>query len=301
MNIVMIAVHKNGNKIVGFRLLDTDEGKIQDVPSNNVKAVLESNKVTIENLKIDCDRVVGSNGALQRYPSIVNGQLYGKSPLIILFELVNNCYRVTNYMGEIVDIEEQEAIRYANTEGIANGKIVSNDNGEYHISSINGTYKQDKLVQDKKYGKVLVAKMKMLGNSTYTLDENYLATLKNKEAEEVVFGKGVLGIAENGCGSARKLKRVVLPETLETLGKGAFAGCNSLEEIVIPEGVKVIPSRCFAGCSNLKRVTFPNSLRVLDHKAFFGCRKLEFISCGPVKLDIAYNALPSGVKRVRRK
>ena len=34
--------------------------------------------------------------------------------LVILFELPNNCYRVTDYSGEIVDMTEDEIIRYGN-------------------------------------------------------------------------------------------------------------------------------------------------------------------------------------------
>lgn len=297
MNIVMIAVHKTGNKIVGFRLLDTDSGSIKDVPSNNAKEVILSSKVEIENLAIEGGRIVGSNGTLQRYPAIVNGKLYGKSPLIILFELSNNCYRVANYLGEIVDIAEHQAINYAQTEGIANGKIVPDEAGGAHISSISGTYKQDKLIADKKYGKTLVAKMKILGVKDYSLDEKYTATVTNKETEKVGFGKGVLGIADNGCRDCKKLTTVNFTETLEKLGEASFQGCISLESIVIPEGIVTIPKRCFAQCKKLKEVYLPNSLRNIEDRAFCDCSKLKVIYCGPAPLNIAYGAIPRGVAR----
>lgn len=297
MNIVMIAVHKAGNKIVGFRVLDTDSGDKRDITVNSAKEVLLAGKVDIENIKLDGDRVVGSNGALQRYPSIVGGKLNGKSPLIILFELVNKCYRVTNYMGELVDISEQQAISYAETEGIANGKVVHDEDGGAHISSINGCYKQDKLVKDKQYGKTLVAKMSMLGVKTYSLDDNYNASVDNKEAEKIAFGKGVLGIADNGCRDCKKLKEVEFPETLERLGESSFSNCWSLEKVVIPEGVVKIPKRCFLNCIKLKEVYLPNSLREIEDNAFNGCNKLKVIYLGPSPLKIAYGAIPRGVVR----
>ena len=300
MNIVMIAVHKQGNKIVGFRLLDTDSGKLQNVPNENLKSVLQSGNAEVENISIEGERIVGSNGTLQRYPTLINGALYGKSPLIILFELVNNCYRVSNYLGEVVDITEQEAIKYAETEGIANGKIVPDENGKYHISSISGTYKQDKLVEDKKYGRILSAKMNMLGVKDYSLDENYRATLNDKKAEEITFGRGVLGVAHNGCRDCKELKMVKFPATLEELGDSSFSGCISLEEVTIPEGVKTIPKRCFALCKNLKQIYMPNSLRRIEDGAFSGCDKLKIIHCGPVSLDIAFGAIPGGVKKLKR-
>lgn len=300
MNIVMIAVHKQGNKIIGFRVLDTDNKIVKDVPYDNMKAVLESGQVSVENIELDNGRLSGANGAFSRYPLIVNGSLYGKSPIVILFELVDNCYRVTNYTGEIVDMQESEVIRYAISEGIANGKLIKDDRDSYYISSISGTYKKDKLITDKQYGAKLAAKMKMLGKSAYHIDENGYMKLKDLDVEELVVGKGVVGIVKGGCANAKKLKSITLPQTLDSLSESAFMLCESLEEITIPEGVKEIPKSCFAGCKNLKVVNLPNSMRKIDRMAFYNCRSLKLINCGREKIEIAFGAIPNGVRRVKR-
>lgn len=296
MNIVMIAVHKRSNKIIGFRFLDTDSRKVQDVTYDSAYNVLSSGKVGIENIKVDGDKIVGSNGALQRYPCLVGNQLVGKSPLIILFELANNRYRVSNYMGEIVDIEESEAIRYINTEGIANGKVVNNS-----ISSISGTYKQDKILKDMSYGSKLKAKMSLMGVTDIEIDENYMARAKNENIEKAILGKGILGIAEGGFSGCHKLREVKLPNTLVRLGDMSFVSCISLEEIVIPEGVEEIPINCFSACRSLKKVYLPNSLKVIRRMAFHGCSKLKEVSVGPNKIEIEYGAIPRGTRRVVRR
>lgn len=301
MNITMIGVHKSGNRVIGFRILDTDSGEIKDVPIDNIKQVLSAGKVEIENLRVEGDRVLGSNGALQRYPSIVNGRLSGKSPLIIISELVDNCYRVTNYMGEIVDIEEQRAIEYAKSEGISNGKIVTSEDGSSHISSIVGSYKQDKLLAGRKYGKTLVAKMKLLGKSDFNVTEDYLAYAKNDEIQTLNIGTGILGIKPSGFKNCRNLTEVSLPETCTSISESAFNGCIKLKKIVIPEGVKVIHARAFANCLGLEEVILPNSLKIIETSAFNNCRKLKVIECGPVPIDIAYGAIPRGVKRKIRR
>lgn len=296
----MIAVHKIANKIVGFRLLDTDTGQVKDVSYQSLYNVLKNNVVEVENVKLERGSIVGSNGSLQRYPVLVNGQLYGKSPIVILFELPNNCYRVTNYTGEIVDMHEQEMIKYAETEGIANGKVVTNEDGTKFISSIAGTYKKDEILLDKQRGTRVVAKMKIFGKQLYDLDENRNARVVDKSIEELILPEGVLGIADKGFENCVQLKEVQLPNTLERLGKASFKGCKSLEKIVIPEGITVIPEECFEGCENLKEVHLPNSLVRIEHRAFFRCRKLKRIYCGPRPIEVVFGAIPSGVRRVRR-
>ena len=297
----MIAVHKNGNRIIGFRILDTDSGDLKDVPINSIKSVLGEGKVQIENLKLEGDRVLGSNGALQRYPVIVNGRLNGKSPLIIICELVNNCYRVTNYLGEIVDIEEQRAIEYSKSEGISNGKIVTSEDGVSHISSIIGSYKQDKLISDRQYGKKLVAKMKLLGKKNYNITDDYVAYKLDDTIESLDLGTGILGIQRDGFRGCRKLQEVALPKTIEFIGESAFLGCSALKRIEIPEGVKIIPARAFMNCTSLEEVILPNSIAEIQTSAFQNCKKLKHIECGPAPINVVYGAIPRGVRRTVRK
>lgn len=47
------------------------------------------------------------------------------------------------------------------------------------------------------------------------------------------------------------LKKIVLPETVGTIGEKAFYGCSSLEEFVLPEGLCKIGNLAFGGCVRL--------------------------------------------------
>ena len=47
---------------------------------------------------------------------------------------------------------------------------------------------------------------------------------------------------------------VVLPSTLESLGKSAFASCAKLGVIVVPNLITEIPESCFANCSNVTKL-----------------------------------------------
>jgi len=302
MRIVMIATHKDlSGKILGYRLIDADSGEIRDIEEVKLISVLNEQSIKIENIELSNGQIVGLNGSIQRYPVLINGHLYGKSPLIIIAELPHNHYRVTNALGEVVDIYEQEAIKYAETEGIANGKIVTDGFGKKHISSINGTYVKDKSLKDKEYGRMLEAKLLITGNNDYVLDKNYYVRLANLSITHLSLPTGVLGIQNEGFKGATKLEKIYLPDTIEYIGARAFMGCTSLEEITIPEGVREIPEFCFAYCTNLKQVNLPNSLRKISYGAFQFCKKLKTISAGVVPIEIEYGAMLPGVRLIKRK
>ena len=58
------------------------------------------------------------------------------------------------------------------------------------------------------------------------------------------------------------LRELVLPESLENIGKGAFADCTGLKKIVIPPGVKEIGPRAFAGCTALADVELASFVKI---------------------------------------
>ena len=66
-----------------------------------------------------------------------------------------------------------------------------------------------------------------------------------------------------------RLRGLILPDSLEIIGIGAF-GYNRLEEIVIPDNVKTIEDGGFEYCSDLTAITLPASLTSIGASAFKG-------------------------------
>lgn len=54
-----------------------------------------------------------------------------------------------------------------------------------------------------------------------------------------------------------------LPDTLKTLGDGAFANCTSLTAVLLPASIDSIGSGCFTGCMNLSIAAPVNAWRVI--------------------------------------
>lgn len=155
MKIYIIAQIVSGKNVVGYRLLDVESkdqnSKLKDYPLNNIKAVL-SNKATadiIKNARLVNGEVTGTNGQLSRYAKITtNGELIGKSPLVVLNKIDNLGYTVSDYKGQVKKMKNSDAVEYARAQGIANGKVILSDGVEY-ISSISDSYEQISITTSK--------------------------------------------------------------------------------------------------------------------------------------------------------
>ena len=72
------------------------------------------------------------------------------------------------------------------------------------------------------------------------------------------------------------LKRFVVPEGVERIGKYAFCGNKKLGEVRVPKSVKVIDDYAFCNCISLTNVVFEGEIRPrIGEGAFRGCEKLK--------------------------
>lgn len=70
---------------------------------------------------------------------------------------------------------------------------------------------------------------------------------------------------------------VFIPNSVRTIGEGAFFRCISLEEVAISEGVTSIKREAFSDCVSLQIVSLPSSIKAIGSSAFSGCSSLLFI------------------------
>ena len=69
-------------------------------------------------------------------------------------------------------------------------------------------------------------------------------------------------------------KNYTIPNSVTTIGEGAFNGCYSLTSINIPNSVTTIGKLAFCGCSSLTNINIPNSVTNIGDRAFRGCENL---------------------------
>lgn len=93
----------------------------------------------------------------------------------------------------------------------------------------------------------------------------------------------------NGYGC--DVTKVILPNTIKSIGKCAFCNCYYLTSFIIPPSVKSIGAYAFHGSSNIRRIIIGKSITSIDKEAFKGCKSLlEVFFTGCYKPNIASNA-----------
>ena len=75
-------------------------------------------------------------------------------------------------------------------------------------------------------------------------------------------------------------KNTTIPNTVTTIGIGAFSECLGLTSITIPNSVTHIGPGAFAGCTGLTSIEIPNSVTIIDIAAFANCLSLESVIIG---------------------
>ena len=64
------------------------------------------------------------------------------------------------------------------------------------------------------------------------------------------------------------IKRVIIGDSVTSIGKVAFRRCHSLTSVTIGNRVTSIGNEAFQNCSSLTSVTIPNSVTTIGDEAF---------------------------------
>ncbi|MDR1373826.1 MAG: leucine-rich repeat domain-containing protein [Treponema sp.] len=96
----------------------------------------------------------------------------------------------------------------------------------------------------------------------------------------VVVPASVQKIGKSAFEGCKNLTTVILPDTLEEIGVLAFYLCSALHTVNIPAGIKRIDGTAFAACGELYNLSIPGSLTAIG----WGEWSDEFANCGKLKL-----------------
>lgn len=108
----------------------------------------------------------------------------------------------------------------------------------------------------------------------------------------------VVGLAAdlfNSLGNGT-VRNVVVPDTVTTIGEGAFESCKNLESIVLSKRLQEIYRGAFHNCTKLKSIVLPNTIKKIGISAFEGCSSLSSVTLGTGLREIgiwAFNDCPS--------
>ena len=101
---------------------------------------------------------------------------------------------------------------------------------------------------------------------------NYCSSLKTFDIPPTVET-----IEENAFGKT-PLSEVVLPDSVKSIGKFSYFGCENLKTFTGGKGLTTLYGSCFAACTALEKVNLQDGLETLGENCFSGCSSLKNIT-----------------------
>jgi hypothetical protein len=111
----------------------------------------------------------------------------------------------------------------------------------------------------------------VLYNKNKTLLHTYPA---GKTVASFIIPNSVTSIGHGAFWNCAKLTSVTIPDSVTVIGKSAFASCESLISITIPDSVTSIEKGAFWNCKSLTGITIPDSITSIGWDAFHSCTSL---------------------------
>ena len=83
--------------------------------------------------------------------------------------------------------------------------------------------------------------------------------------------------------------KLAIPDSVQTIGKAAFAGCYGLKTVEFPGDLRQIGEGAFAGCKGLSKVELPELLSEIETGGFYDCANLQSAVFGSHILTVGAN------------
>ena len=104
--------------------------------------------------------------------------------------------------------------------------------------------------------------------------------------EGVLFDKKQTLLVQYPAGS--EVAVYTVPETVTSVGSGAFSYCSALTDITLPETLSSIGEYAFFNCDNLTEITLPDSVTKIGQEAFGWCDSLQKVTLPKHLTSIEY-------------
>ena len=127
------------------------------------------------------------------------------------------------------------------------------------------------------------------GNGNYIVavgDAKYLSEIV---IPDTYNGKNVIAIEDYGFAECNNLKKIVIPDSIKTIGNYAFENCSSLTTVNMSSSVTSMGMYAFSGCTSLADIKLSESLQNIGDHAFYNCTSLVSISIPDSVVDIGIN------------
>ncbi|MBO7149907.1 MAG: leucine-rich repeat domain-containing protein [Clostridia bacterium] len=114
---------------------------------------------------------------------------------------------------------------------------------------------------------------KVSENGTYAEVNGYEGVSTKVNIAKVYNDLPVTGISDYAFEGCRMLMRIIIPDSVTSIGDSAFYNCDSLETVTFGETsqLDIIGSYGFYDCDSLTSIVIPANVTSIGRYAFFGC------------------------------
>ena len=113
---------------------------------------------------------------------------------------------------------------------------------------------------------------------------------REEEIKKVVIEDGVQTVGRNAFARCTAVTEITIPESVTSILHSAFSGCTSLKQITIPQAVGIINGQTFQNCRSLEEIVIPNNVTEIGESAFAFCESLKSVVFGSSLTNIGSNA-----------
>jgi len=121
---------------------------------------------------------------------------------------------------------------------------------------------------------------------SYGFGANIVSNVYQDGRGVLTFDNAVTAIKNYTLKGCTNLSTIQLPESVSTIGEGAFSDCSNLTSFDFPSGITALNNYLFNNCSNLSSIVIPQGIERIGHAAFNYCYALSSV------------VLPQGLKEV---
>ena len=107
----------------------------------------------------------------------------------------------------------------------------------------------------------------------------------NSVITKVILPNSIVTIGNNAFQYCTSLSSINIPSSVTSIGFYAFQRCTSLSSINIPSSVTSIGAYAFQNCPSLESINIPNSITRINGYVFVGCTRLTSID---IPNDVTY-------------
>lgn len=96
--------------------------------------------------------------------------------------------------------------------------------------------------------------------------------------DKLILPDTLTSIGDSAFTSCKKLLELDIPSSVKSIGVFAFADCSLLRKVLLHEGIENIGRGSFCDCVNLIEINLPSSIKTISTDVFSRCYSLESIT-----------------------